>query len=400
MKKMTKRMVTLALVATGLGLAAQSVLTLPKFSKPSNETAITQPQQETGKSTQVAGGAQGLVSAADQAIYEEFMSMGQQPASRFAPQRDPNAPEDSTIYVYTGFNAKAGVDADGNAIGGWVNFNLQPFKCDTVSSHSGASPYSYVRDGKLYSFGLIYDYTVKGYKSMTRTTYDANTLEVLEQRTFTDCNPTGDQSRVPYMMTYDDQRDVVWVISMSATTPQGTSGNTYYLNILDTATCKLQRVGMLGYYGSDRAAGNYVPKAFTAGYYGSLYVLLKDDKNYVATLDPTTLETKKIGSANMPNQYIYGLQPMIYNSITGNLLVNHYDLNNGTQYYNVGTFVPYGSQEDTVKTEFIENAPTGFTYFSSVRVSCPPNWASSAIWSSPSTRTTRPTFRSPFPLWT
>lgn len=45
------------------------------------------------------------------------------------------------------------------------------------------------------------------------------------------------------------------------------------------------------------------------------------------------------------------------------LLVDHYDLSNGTQFYRCNTYVPYGSKQDTIATTLIENASTGFTYF-------------------------------------
>lgn len=41
--------------------------------------------------------------------------------------------ESEILYTYTGFNAGAGLDENGNATGGMVNFNLTPFACDTVS---------------------------------------------------------------------------------------------------------------------------------------------------------------------------------------------------------------------------------------------------------------------------
>ena len=87
-----------------------------------------------------------------------------------------------------------------------VNFNLTPFACDTVSSDSGLSPYSYTAKGKLYCFLPIQDGATGNYNTIVRTVYDANTLELLSKKTFTNAN--GNSSYVPYMMSYDDQRDV------------------------------------------------------------------------------------------------------------------------------------------------------------------------------------------------
>lgn len=241
-----------------------------------------------------------------------------------------------------------------------VNFNLTPFACDTVSSDSGLSPYSYTAKGKLYCFLPIQDGATGNYNTIVRTVYDANTLELLSKKTFTNAN--GNSSYVPYMMSYDDQRDVVFAISMENVRDQGYGGTDYYLNILDTATCRLQRVGFLGSYRAYKTSGNYNPKGFVAGY-GSLFVQLADDSIYMAKIDPVTCKTTIIGRTKMPNQYVYGQQPMIYNVAEGSLLVNHYDFNYGTVYYKVSPFVPYGSKEDTCKTVLVEKTPTGFTYF-------------------------------------
>lgn len=268
--------------------------------------------------------------------------------------------ESEILYTYTGFNSGAGLDENGNATGGMVNFNLTPFACDTVSSDSGLSPYSYTSKGKLYCFLPIQDGATGNYNTIVRTVYDANTLELLSKKTFT--NSTGSSSYVPYLMSYDDQRDVVFAISMENVDEQGYGGTDYYLNILDTATCRLQRLGFLGSYRGYRTSGNYTPKGFVAGY-GTLYVQLADDSIYIGKIDPVTCKTTIIGRTNMPIQYVYGLQPMIYNVNEGSLLVNHYDFNYGTVYYKVSPFVPYGAKEDTCKTVLVEKTPTGFTYF-------------------------------------
>lgn len=266
----------------------------------------------------------------------------------------------SKTWTYTGFNQAAGTTDSGTATSGLVNFNLSPFECDTVLSDAALTPYSYVSKGKLYSFYPNYDASTSGYPTMTRTTYDANTLEKLDSRTVD--VPNGTMSRVPYLMTYDDQRDIVYAISMENVYEDTYSGSNYYLNILDTASCRLQRVGYLGSYWSYRNTGNYTPKGFTAGY-GTLYVQLKDDSVSIGKINPSTCETTIIGRTNMPKQYVYGLQPMIYDNSSGQLLVNHYDFDNGTIYYNISTFVPYGSTQDTLKTVLVEKAPTGFTFF-------------------------------------
>ena len=63
----------------------------------------------------------------------------------FAPQTGKatqKADAENKMWTYTGFNVEAGTKEDGSKTGGLVDFNLQPFECDTVSSDNGLSPYS------------------------------------------------------------------------------------------------------------------------------------------------------------------------------------------------------------------------------------------------------------------
>lgn len=345
---------------------AQVVMKLPEMNKAaeSNTGQLQKatPNKAKAEMTTDYKSPWSLQTADEENIYSEFIKeRGNKPAL-FAPPiiKSPSASNNKTMYTYTGFNAAAGTDDNGNSIGGMVNFNLLPFACDTVSSDPGLTPYSYVAKGKLYSFTPVFDPYSSKYKNITRTIYDANTLEVLSTKTVD--NPTGSSGYVPYLITYDDQRDIVYAISMEDTEDRGYGGTNYYLNILDTATCKLQRLGYLGSYWSYKNKGNYSPKSLVAGY-GTLYVQLSDDSIYMAKIDPNTCKTTIIGRTSMPSQYVFGLQPMVYDANEGSLLVNHYDFTNGTVYYKVSPFVPYGAKEDTCKTELVEKAPTGFTYF-------------------------------------
>ena len=210
------------------------------------------------------------------------------------------ADAEKKMWTYTGFNVEAGTLEDGTKTGGLVDFNLQPFECDSVSSDTGVSPYSYTAKGKLYCFLPIMDVATGEYTSMTRTTYDANTLERLDQRTV---KMPGTKDRVPYLITYDEQRDVVYAISMLTNPPEAT-GEGYYLNVLDTATCQLQRIGYLGNYTGDRKKGNFSPKAFVSTYSGQMLVQNSDDSLYIEEIDPMTCERKLIGRTELPKEYV------------------------------------------------------------------------------------------------
>ena len=296
-----------------------------------------------------------LTSADDEQAYRGFaQEQGSAPQLSPVPTKSAKrADTEAKEWTYTGFNAYAGMAADSTEIGGLVNFNILPFECDTVSSDNGLSPYSYMAKGKLYCFLPSTDYT-----KITRSIYDANTLVRLSQKTFT---APGTKDRVPYLISYDDQRDVVYAISMGGATTNGDE-DSYYLNVLDTATCSLKRIGYLGGYSSTRDKGNFSPKAFTATG-GVLRTEVSGDSIYIYEINPLTCERNMVGRTEMPVEYTYGLQPMLYDSNTGYLTIMHYDFTNGTQLYKVAPFLAYGAKDNVLKTELIEKLPTGYTFF-------------------------------------
>ena len=369
MNRFTNLMMTLTVVGLGysVGAVGQSVVSFaPK--KQTDATSLTATQKKAAdnqKSIEEAAknfkSNLPLYSQSDRTVYGQFVvNKGTTPTTtqRIQPRKAANKAEASK-WTYTGFNAAAGVAEDGTtATGGLVNYNLKPFECDTVSSDNGLSPYSYMAKGKLYSFLPNQDTSTGNFTTLTRTVYDANTLERLSQKTFT-LDKNG-KDRVPYLLSYDDQNDIVYAVSFNSNMPEGDT-ESYYLNVLDTATCQLKRIGYIGGY-NDEAKNDFVPKAFTATG-GILRFQVYTDSLYLYEINAQTLEKKKIGRMDIPTQYTYGLQPMIYDGNTGYLLVNHYDFNNGTQYYKVAPFLAYGAKDNVLKTELVEKTPTGFTFF-------------------------------------
>lgn len=342
-----------AFVAVGLlvPVAAQTVLKMPERQNP------TQEQLAENRTTALRGGSasRGLLSAADTYAVDQYTKMkGATPEMRVF--YSPDAPEDDTQYTYTGFNVAAG-DNNGNPTGGLVNFNLEPFACDTVSSHSGVSPYSYVKGDELNCLLYTQDWTGK-YQTLQRTVYDANTLEF--KNIFTaDVPHDGNMSYAPYILSYDDQRDVVYCITMENLYKEGVSCTDYYLNIFDEPTNTVKRIGLLGSWVNGAPdEEQYSVKAFCAGY-GTLYVLLAKEEVYLAKINSSTLETTIIGKTTMPTKYLYGLQPMIYNANEGRFYVNNYTFDTGTTYYKISTW----AQDGVINTDMIEQAPTGFTFF-------------------------------------
>ena len=348
-----------ATILAAQGLYAQTKLTLPDKKGQPDKKALEYPQKaNAAKIANDFTSPWPVYGAQDKYMYNKYVTAtGSKPKlTPDAPKASPNAPEDDTMYNYIGFNSAAGLAEDGTTqTGGMVAFNLQPFACDTISSDSGLSPYSYLAKGKIYSFLPIMDNSGK-YTKLTRTVYDANTMEKLEQRTV---SAPGEKDRVPYLLSYDDKRDVVYAISLGDGSARG-EGDSYYLNILDTASVKLQRIGYLGGYSSSRAKGNLSVKGFTATN-GILRIQNSDDSLYICEIDPLTCQIKVKGHTTMPTDYVYGLQPMTYDTNSGYLTINHYDFSNGTQYYKVSP--SYADANGELKTELIENTPTGFTWY-------------------------------------
>lgn len=373
MRKFTKTILlaAIALLWVPRMASAQTLLQLPQDKKAASASVIEGYAKKSASSNATAAEAAtsrplGIgLSLSDRMTLEKFKAeTGKEPASRSqkAPMRNPYEPDDDTEYTYVGFNSYAGLSDDGETVtGGMVAFNVNPFACDTISSDDGVSPYSYVAKGKLYCFlpqDFNYSNSTETYGSICRTTYDASTVDRIEQKTFS--NPTGAIDRVPYLVSYDGTRDIVYVISMD-NSPTNGDDTSYYLNILDTATCSLKRIGYIGGYKMNREKGNFSPKSFVATS-GTFYVL-NDDSLYIEKLNPSTLERTFIGRTEMPIKYTYGLQPMVYDSSTASLYVMHYDLENGTQWYKIATYVGYGVADKLLKTELIESLPTGYTYF-------------------------------------
>lgn len=354
----TAFMLTATLLAAQ-GLYAQTKLTLPDKKGQPDKKALEYPQKaNAAKIANDFTSPWPVYGAQDKYMYNKYVTdTGNKPKQTpDAPKASPYGPEDDTMYNYIGFNAAAGLAEDGTTqTGGMVAFNLQPFACDTISSDSGVSPYSYLAKGKIYCFLPIMDNSGK-YTQLTRTVYDANTMEKLEQRTV---SAPGEKDRVPYLLSYDDKRDVVYAISLGDGSARG-EGDSYYLNILDTASVKLQRIGYLGGYSSSRAKGNLSVKGFTATN-GILRIQNSDDSLYICEVDPLTCQINVKGHTTMPTDYVYGLQPMTYDTNSGYLTINHYDFSNGTQYYKVSP--SFADANGELKTELIENTPTGFTWY-------------------------------------
>lgn len=372
-----KREMMMALAITGMlpKAMAQTALELPPIITSTQSSEVKQV-----KAAKTTAGKQSLTMFSPQdmlmkEIYERENG-GQSPV-RNVVRNVANVGDktETQMYYFTGFNAGAGeneTNTEGTT-GGWVNFNIYKdysnkfkptdpgFSCDTISTDSGSSPYSVLVKDKVYSFLPISADGIT-YTNIKRTIYDANTMKVLDSRMF-NTQHGGDKEYIPYLLAYDDMMDVVYAITIgSVVNDQGNSESRYYLNMVDTTTCNLKRIGLIGTWSPNVTKGNKSIKGFTA-YSGMLYVHWFDDTAYLGKINTNNYTIEEIGSLDIPKEYAYGQQPLTYDAIRGRLLINHYDFNNGTQYYYSKTSVPYGSEEKVVPVEHVCDAPTGYTWF-------------------------------------
>lgn len=197
MKKKTNSLLTLLLVGMiPVGAPAQNkVVFAPKVAQ-SVQTAADM-QQRVQVKAETKANEPAVASADDfkspvplypesdrQMAVDYAAETGQQPiltpqATSPIPRR---ASEEQRVWQYTGFNAGAGTKEDGTETGGFVNFSLLPFACDTVSSDNGTSPYSYMAKGKLYCFLPFYDQSTGLWHPLLARRMTPTHLSVLTKR--------------------------------------------------------------------------------------------------------------------------------------------------------------------------------------------------------------------------
>lgn len=346
---MRKTILTSALLATGLALPVigQTVLRMP-------EKKQSGPEAGTEKVVSASSGFMNdpTLSIADRNAISAYVKKHGTLPEFGRPVKSPDAPEDETLYKYTGFNIAAGI-RDDQQVPGWVNFNLEPFACDTVSSSAGASQMSYVKGNDLHAIQFVRN--GNEFTSLQETVYDANTLEFKDIKTYD--MPKSIQSYVPAYMVYMPETNEVYAVSFGYD-PEYGAGEHYFLNILDRENGRLRRLSHLGTYNTDfsNSPESLTIKGLTTSF-GVLYAYVsKGNEQYLARIDLKTASLVYVGK--LPFTEVYGPQPMVGDP-GGSLILNHFDLYTGTTYYKVNTWAMDGE----VAVTKIEDAPTGYTWF-------------------------------------
>lgn len=325
------------------------------------------------------------MASADEAMLARFMNQdSRKPATRktVSPQKNVGT---TSFFHYTGFNSEAGIMDDGvTTTGGYVSFNLYKdysdpknpadafFSCDTISTGNLTSPYSVRRGNRLLAL-LPKSYDRNTYPSITCSVFDANDLSFISTNERATAHE-GAKSYVPYFMAWDEATNTIYGVSMEDFTDADghIAGTKYYFNEVDPVTCALRRIGLLGTWKLDTDGRNFVPNGLCC-HNGEVYLAWYDDKiswkdnpmakgMFISKVNTCDASLETVGSPEISCKGLYGLQPMVYDVNVGKILINHYDLFNGTSYYWID--VDSGADADgNLPTTKILDAPTGYVFF-------------------------------------
>lgn len=264
---------------------------------------------------------------------------------------------EGTVYNYRGINTAAGQTEDGSRVfPGFVDYNLfdadgnLAFECDTVAASDNYSPYGIVIGRTLYSWLIMNSAATK----LRMNVYDSETLQLQRTVNF-DAN---DQSAVPFVTTYDEVNHLAYAISMGVTQNQR---QPYYLNVIDTVSGKLLRLGEVCHYDGNDAKKSFVTRGLIA-HGGKLYMTVSNRGNneetvWMTEINPVTCEVRYINKLNIDVRYVMDAHPMYYDPNLDVVLMNYYDMEQGTRYFKVNL----SESESTV--DLIGKIPTGYKLF-------------------------------------
>ncbi len=367
MRMTTKRSSLMLALCCLLGAAptfGQHVFQMPQFLQHGNPA-----QKHTATTTVTTTNADddGLfVSAADREALRLWREAhnGQAPVAR-APQRDPRQPDSDTFYRFRGQNTFAGLADDGTtAICGLVGFNLQDangewrWACDTLVSNDDLSPYSALTEGYIYSYRPVTN-AAGAITAAEITKFSKQTMQQVGEKWTVS---SDGQSGIPFRgLCFDDKNRVAYCVSMGNTV---NNVQPYYLNIVDTISGKLRRVGELCHYNRNDQYDNVNPgELFTID--GQLYALLRNggrESLWLAKVNPLDATYTFMADIEGTKAGVYG-QPMTWDAEAGVFYLNYYDFEQGTVYFSLRPADILNPVGGVVKTTRLLNAPTGFNWF-------------------------------------
>ena len=360
MKKTLQTIAALLLVATAA--TAQSVFNMPKLGQQPQNNGMQKKTAAIVESNQKA--ADLITATADEQALQQYRDSheGRQPAARMsAPAKSQNA--DPTLYRFRGQNTYAGKADDGTTqICGMVGFNLQDaagnwaWSHDTIAANEDMSPYSFQTPSYFYSYRPV---TSGSSMSAVITKFDKRTLQQVGEKWTV---AMSDQSGIPYRgICYDPVNRQVYAISMGNTV---NNVQPYYLNIADTISGQMRRVGEICHYNGYDAQKNINPgELFTIG--GQLYGVLRNggyQTLWVVRVNPLDATWTFVGGLEGTKVGVYG-QPMCYDPEAGVFYLNYYDFEQGTVYFSIRPEDILNPKGGMIATTRLMNAPTGFNWF-------------------------------------
>lgn len=279
------------------------------------------------------------------ALEENQSSAINKVASRAVPA--PNSA--SGEYKFAGFDV---------SLPGIVQFNVSPYQTDTLAVDSSLTEYAFYHKGKYYSFKPIWNSYTMNYDQMDCVVFNTADWEKDDSIRISITN----QGEVPYITLYDNTTGQLYCITMLST--YSTHTDAYDLNILDPETFKLTKVGHIcSWTWMDDEHQQSINGAVMIN--GEIFAI--DNYNRLVKIDKNTGALSIIGKMNIgyvspahPDyDQIVGLQGMVYEEATGDIIISHLDYLEGAYLYRVH---PNDITDGVISTEKMDAQYTSYYY--------------------------------------
>lgn len=243
-------------------------------------------------------------------------------------------------------------------IPGIAQFNVSPYEADTLLVDSMLTQYAYYHDGKYHNFVPYWNAVTRNFDKMDVLVYDTRDWEKEDSIRM----DIADQGAVPYITAYDETTGHLYCISMMST--YSTHTDSYDLCVLDPETYGMTKIGHIcDWTWQDENYQESINGMVIVN--GKIYAI--DNHNRLLTIDKNTgaytiLGKMKIGFANdkFPNyEQIVGIQGMVYDQATGEILISHLDYIEGACLYRAN---PNSIVDGVVQTEKVETLDATYYY--------------------------------------
>lgn len=243
-------------------------------------------------------------------------------------------------------------------IPGIAQFNVSPYEADTLVVDSMLTQYAYYHDGKYHNFVPYWNSVTRTFDKMDVLVYDTRDWEKEDSVRI----DIADQGAVPYITAYDETTGLLYCISMMST--YSTHTDSYDLCVLDPETYGMTKIGHIcDWTWMDDNNQESINGMVIIN--GAIYAI--DNYNRLLTIDKNTgaytiLGKMKIGFANdrFPDyDKIVGIQGMVYDQATGEILISHLDYLEGACLYRAN---PNAIVDGVVQTEKVEMLDATYYY--------------------------------------